>query len=86
MQATSRTGPDRTGGTHHLEGRFVTDKPGLYCALGEALIGPGRWFGRGFDDLDDCLGGRRGVLGPFTLIRHDADVARDALNFTLEPG
>ncbi|PWK63926.1 barstar (barnase inhibitor) [Streptomyces sp. CG 926] len=78
--------PDRTGGTHHLEGQFVTDKPGLYCALGEALIGPGRWFERGLEDLNDCLGGRRGVLGPFTLIWHDADVARDALNFTLEPG
>ncbi|MFF4098567.1 barstar family protein [Streptomyces sp. NPDC001903] len=78
--------PDRTGGTHHLEGRFITDEPGLYCALGEALIGPGRWFGRGLDDLNDCLGGQRGVIGPFTLIWHDADIARHALNFTLEHG
>ncbi|MFJ8563654.1 barstar family protein [Streptomyces sp. NPDC093514] len=78
--------PDRTGGTHHLEGRFITDKPGFYCALGEALIGPGRWFGRRLDDLDDCLGGRHGVIGPFTLIWHDADVARNALNFTLDHG
>ncbi|MEU4067741.1 barstar family protein [Streptomyces wedmorensis] len=78
--------PDRTGGTRHLDGRFITDKPGFYCALGEALIGPGRWFGRGLDDLDDCLGGRRGVVGPFTLIWHDADIARHALNFTLDHG
>lgn len=78
--------PDRTGGTHHLEGRFVTDEPGFYRALGEALIGPGCWFGRGLDDLKDCLYGRCGVIGPFTLIWHDADVARNALGFTLDHG
>ncbi|MFJ8769534.1 barstar family protein [Streptomyces clavifer] len=78
--------PDRTGGTHHLEGRCITDRPGFYCALGEALIGPGRWFGRGLDDLHDCLGGQRGVIGPFTLIWHDADIARHALNFALDHG
>ncbi|MFI1067059.1 barstar family protein [Streptomyces spororaveus] len=54
--------------------------------MGEALIGPGRWFGRGLDDLNDCLGGRRGVIGPFTLIWHDADIARHALNFTVDHG
>ncbi|MFZ3467531.1 barstar family protein [Streptomyces sp. 4.24] len=76
--------PDRTGETHHLDGRFITDKPGFYCALGEALIGPGRWFGRGLDDLKDCLGGQRGVIGPFTLVWHDAGIARNALNFSLD--
>lgn len=75
-------GPDRTGGTHHLEGRFVTDRPGLYCALGEALVGPGCWIGRGYDDFKDCLSGGWGVVGPFTLVWHDAAVARLALNST----
>ncbi|MFD8693587.1 barstar family protein [Kitasatospora purpeofusca] len=79
-------GPDSTGGTHHLAGRFITDLPGLYCALGEALIGPGFNIGRGWDDLKDCLRGERGIVGPFTLIWHDADIARRALGFFDGPG
>ncbi|MFC8454095.1 hypothetical protein [Kitasatospora sp. NPDC057223] len=78
-------GPDSTGGTHHLAGRFITDLPGLYCALGEALIGPGLNIGRGWDDLKDCLSGRRGIVGPFTLVWHDADIARRALDFVDGP-
>ncbi|MGW8363666.1 hypothetical protein ACWGK1_24220 [Streptomyces wedmorensis] len=32
------------------------------------------------------MGGRRGVVGPFTLIWHDADIARHAWDFTLDHG
>ncbi|WP_031170581.1 hypothetical protein [Streptosporangium roseum] len=38
--------PDRPGGVHHLDGRFVTDMPGLHCAMDEALVGPGGDVGR----------------------------------------
>ncbi|MFF9777877.1 barstar family protein [Streptomyces sp. NPDC013978] len=71
--------PDRSGGTHHLDGRFVTDVPGLHCAMAEALVGPGGYFGREWNAFRDCLGGGFGVAPPFTLIWHDADVARRAL-------
>jgi hypothetical protein len=71
--------PDRTGGEHHLDGRFVTDVPGLHCAVGEALLGPGRYFGWGWDALNDCLCGGFGVAPPFTLVWHDSAVARRAL-------
>ncbi|MFJ1864262.1 barstar family protein [Streptomyces sp. NPDC088097] len=70
--------PDRTGGEHHLDGRFVTDVPGLYCAVAEALVGPGRYFGREWNAFRDCLGGGFGVAPPFTLIWHDSDVVRRA--------
>lgn len=70
---------DRSGGVYHLDGRFVTDKPGLYCAMGEALVGPGGYFGWGWDAFADCLCGGFGLIPPFTLIWHDADVARHAL-------
>ncbi|WP_234371155.1 barstar family protein [Streptomyces sp. XY431] len=79
-------GPDSSGGTHHLAGRFITDLPGLYCALGEALVGPGFNIGRGWDDLKDCLRGQRGIVGPFTLVWHDADIARRALGSLDGPG
>ncbi|MGW6009008.1 barstar family protein [Streptomyces sp. NPDC055210] len=67
------------GRTHHLDGRHITDEPGFFCALGEAVNGPGGYFGRGLDALDDCLRGRWGARRPFTLIWHDAEVARRCL-------
>jgi hypothetical protein len=81
LTATRMSGqrPDRSGGTHHLDGKFVTDVPGLHCAMAEALVGPGGYFGREWNAFKDCLGGGFGVALPFTLIWHDADVARQAL-------
>ncbi|MFE2413438.1 barstar family protein [Kitasatospora sp. NPDC059408] len=71
--------PDCSGGEHHLDGRFVTDVPGLHCAMGEAVLGPGRYFGREWNAFKDCLGGGFGVVPPFTLVWHDSEVARRAL-------
>ncbi|MEU1730677.1 barstar family protein [Streptosporangium sp. NPDC020145] len=70
--------PDRSGGVYHLDGRFATDVPGLHCAMGEALLGPGGYYGWGWSAFTDCLCGGFGVVAPFTLIWHDADVARRA--------
>lgn len=71
--------PDRSGGEHHLDGRFVTDVPGLHCAVAEALLGPGRYFGREWNAFKDCLCGGFGVAPPFTLTWHDSEIARRAL-------
>ncbi|MFJ3876710.1 barstar family protein [Streptomyces sp. NPDC090077] len=79
--------PDRSGGEYHLDGRFVTDVPGLHCAIAEALLGPGRYFGREWNAFKDCLSGGFGVVPPFTLTWHDAQVARRALADVVEdPG
>lgn len=59
------------GTTYDLDGRYVTDVEGFYCALGEAVDGPGGYFGWNLDALDDCLRGT-----PFTLVWHDSAVAR----------
>ncbi|MFD5883628.1 barstar family protein [Streptomyces yangpuensis] len=80
----SRIGPygpgiGRSGGTYHLDGQHVTDKPGLLLALGEALLGPGFTYGGSLDSVDDHLGGGPSVVPPFTLIWHHADIARHAL-------
>ncbi|MFE5938650.1 barstar family protein [Streptomyces sp. NPDC056470] len=71
--------PDRFGGKHHLDGRFVTDVPGLHCAMAEAPLGPGPYFGREWNAFKDCLGGGFGVAPPFTLTWHDSEVASRAL-------
>jgi hypothetical protein len=76
--------PDRSGGEHHLDGRFATDVPGLHCALAEALLGPGRYFGREWHAFKDCLAGGFGVAPPFTLVWHDSHIARRALADVVE--
>ncbi|MEU9715123.1 barstar family protein [Streptomyces sp. NPDC047976] len=73
-------GPDRpAGATYHLDGRHVTDTEGFLCALGEAVNGPGGYFGRCFDGVADALCGGFGAGGPFTLVWHDHEVARRCL-------
>ncbi|WP_330240155.1 barstar family protein [Streptomyces sp. NBC_00525] len=71
--------PDRSGGEHHLDGRFVTDAAGLHCAIAEALLGPGRYFGREWNSFKDCLSGGFGVTPPFTLTWRNSEIARRAL-------
>ncbi|MFI9818445.1 barstar family protein [Saccharothrix variisporea] len=71
---------DRPAGTtFDLDGRFVTDVEGFYCALGEAVNGPGGYFGWNLDALDDCLRGGFGARTPFRLVWHDSAVARQHL-------
>ncbi|MFJ8140348.1 barstar family protein [Streptomyces sp. NPDC096013] len=72
--------PDRPPGTtYHLDGSHITDPPGFLCALGEAVNGPAGYFGRSLDALNDCLRGNWGAAPPFTLVWHDAAVARACL-------
>lgn len=71
-----RSLPDRpSGATYHLDGEHIVDEDGFYCALGEAVNGPGGYFGWNLDALDDCLRGRWGAKSPFTLEWHSSSVA-----------
>jgi RNAse (barnase) inhibitor barstar len=72
--------PDRPAATtYDLDGRFVTDIEGFYCAMGEAINGPGGYFGWNLDALRDCLRGGFGAQTPFRLVWHDSTTARDTL-------
>ncbi|MEU6229336.1 barstar family protein [Streptomyces sp. NPDC047042] len=42
-------------GTAVLDGAGITTRYAFYCALGEAVNGPGGYFGSNLDALDDCL-------------------------------
>ncbi|MFE6979300.1 barstar family protein [Streptomyces sp. NPDC057682] len=68
-----------SGGTYHLDGQHVTDRSGLFLALGEALLGPGADYGTCLDSLADALSGGTCVVPPFTLVWHHAGIARHAL-------
>jgi hypothetical protein len=73
--------PDKPAhGTYHLDGRNVTDREGFYCAIGEAINGPGGYFGWNTGALHDCLRGGWGAAPPFRLVWHAAAVARTHLS------
>ncbi|WP_432108844.1 barstar family protein [Streptomyces sp. AA1529] len=85
-RAGRRTHRDRPAGhAYALDGRHVTDEPGLYLALGEAVNGPGGYFGGCLAALDDCLRGNFGYTAPATLLWRDAVTAREHLSQALTP-
>jgi RNAse (barnase) inhibitor barstar len=46
-----------------IDGREILDSKSFYCAIGEAVNGPGGYFGSTLDGLADCLrGSRTGTL------------------------
>jgi len=57
--------PDRT---IVLEGSLVDGLLGFFCAMGEAVNGPGGYFGSSFHSFDDCLFGGFGLDYPYTII------------------
>ncbi|WP_405194036.1 barstar family protein [Streptomyces anulatus] len=58
-----------TGGTAVIDGSGFTTRDGFYCALGEAVNGPGGYFGWNRDALFDCLRTmRRDGAAPFRLV------------------
>lgn len=73
------------GHAYVLDGRHITDAPSLYLALGEAVNGPGGYFGGCLAAVDDCLDGTFGYTGPATLLWQHAATAREHLSRTLTP-
>lgn len=67
---------DSSGGVYQVDGRNITDRAGLYCAIGEAIRGPGGYFGSTLDAFRDCLGGGFGVTPPFVLNWHSVKTAQ----------
>ncbi|WP_330286803.1 barstar family protein [Streptomyces sp. NBC_00576] len=85
-RACRRTHHDRPADhAYELAGRPITDVPGLYLALGDAVNGPGGYFGGCLDALDDCLRGTFGYTAPATLLWREAATAREHLSRTLTP-
>lgn len=62
-----------------LDGRYLVDLDAFYCALGEAVNGPGGYFGWNLDALNDCLRGGWGATTPFELRWGSAAQSREHL-------
>jgi RNAse (barnase) inhibitor barstar len=56
-----------TNGVAVIEGIRTSTRPALYCALGEAVNGPGGYFGSNLDALADCLSASRDTAPPLTV-------------------
>lgn len=67
------------GRTLMLDGQQILDVDSFYCAIGEAVNGPGGYFGWNLDALNDLLRGGWGAAPPFTLEWQHAEVARSRL-------
>ncbi len=74
--------PDAPPGTVFVvDGSTITDYPALMCALGEAINGPGGYFGgTNLVSMEDCLYGSFGVTLPFVLRINHVDVCRANLD------
>ncbi|KAB8164728.1 hypothetical protein FH609_018500 [Streptomyces sp. 3MP-14] len=72
---------DRGDGQHHrdvirLPGKDIEDLASFFCALGEAVNGPGGYFGSNPMALEDCLLGGYGLTPPCSILWEDSSVAR----------
>jgi RNAse (barnase) inhibitor barstar len=67
--------------TYVIDGAEVTDLESFWTVIGEAVNGPGGYFGRNLDALADCLGGGMGTPddGDFVVEWHDHELSRRAL-------
>jgi hypothetical protein len=68
------------GHVFELAGKAITDLTSFFCAMGEAINGPGGYFGAGFHGFDDCCVGGFGATPPCTIRWNDASVAKRALD------
>ncbi len=64
------------GTVFSIDGSAIADFPALLCALGEAINGPGGYFGMHISALEDCLFGGFGAKLPFVLRIDDMDGCR----------
>lgn len=62
-----------------LDGRYITDLASFFCAIGEAVNGPGGYFGSNLIALAECARGGFGVDPGFTVRWSGADVAQHYL-------
>ena len=74
---------DSSTKTFEMEGIYIVDVPGFYCALGEAINGPGGYFGTGLDSLSDCLRGGFGASAPFDLVWKSFEIAQSNLDTSI---
>lgn len=67
------------GGEYYLDCINITSVESFFCALGEALIGAGGYYGFDHVNIIDCLTGGFKVVRPFTIVLKNAKIALNSL-------
>jgi hypothetical protein len=80
FQAGRSAVPERWAPQYLLEGSDIVDLSSFYCALGEAVNGPGGYLGSGLDALEDCLRLKNADDCESVLIWNDAATATGGLS------
>lgn len=68
------------GAVYTIDGADFDGLDGFLCAIGEAINGPGGYFGTTLTAFDDSLFGGFGLEGPCTIRWLNADRSRDHLD------
>ena len=66
--------------TVEIDGLNIEDELSFYCEIGEAVNGPGGYFGRSFHGFDDCLFGGFGLDFPYKIIWKNFEYSKRHLN------
>lgn len=64
----------------HLDGQQISTKSGFYCALGEAVNGPGGYFGSNLDALAECISSSFGEGSPARIIWRNFQASQESLD------
>ncbi|WP_343955650.1 barstar family protein, partial [Nonomuraea longicatena] len=64
----------------HLDGAQISTKSGFFCALGEAVNGPGGYFGSNLDALADCISSSFGEESPLKIVWRDFRESQELLD------
>ncbi|MEV7844562.1 barstar family protein [Streptomyces cyaneofuscatus] len=64
----------------HLDGGQIFTKSGFYCALGEAVNGPGGYFGSNLDALADCISSSFGEGPPARIVWRNFQASQESLD------
>ncbi|MGW2095250.1 barstar family protein [Promicromonospora sukumoe] len=64
----------------HLDGGQISTKSGFYCALGEAVNGPGGYFGSNLDALADCISSSYGEGPPVRIVWRNFRTSKESLD------
>ncbi|MFI5860549.1 barstar family protein [Streptomyces sp. NPDC051546] len=65
-----------------LDGVHISTKAGFFCALGEAVNGPGGYFGSNLDALADCISSNFGEGPPEKIVWRNFQASREFLDGT----
>ncbi|MFC7109620.1 barstar family protein [Nonomuraea rubra] len=66
-----------------INGSQIVGEGSFYCALGEAVNGPGGYFGSTLDGLADCLAASRNASTPFKLVWEHFSAAQERMGASL---